>query len=74
MEELDGFINYLNGVHSAVKFTQKVSVTKVPYGPADIYKSVTRLNIRVYVKPTDKNMYLKYDSEHPYSLRYSMPY
>ena len=45
-------------------FYGKVSHCEVPFLDLLIYKSEPKLFTRLYVKPTDRHMYLRYVSEH----------
>ena len=73
LEELDDFISLLNRCHPTIIFTQELSVNEVPFLDLLIYKSATRLYTRLYVKPTDRHIYLKYDYVQSKSFRDSIP-
>ena len=68
------FIEHLNTVHSTIKFTSDISDTKISFLDLTIYIKQSALYTRLYTKPTDRHMYLNYLSEHPFSLKKSIPY
>ena len=74
MDSLLEFINHLNTVHSTIKFTSDISPTETAFLDLVIYIKGNRLYIRLHTKTTDRHMYLNYYSEHPMSLKRSIPY
>ena len=67
------FIGHLNTVHPTIKFTSDISETEISYLDLTIYIEQSKLYTRLYTKPTDRHMYLNYFSEHPMSLKKSIP-
>ena len=68
--ELDKFIEYLNQSHPTIKFTHESSTTSVDFLDLTIYKgqrhsSSFLLDIKPFLKPTNKFQYLEYNSAHP---------
>ena len=67
-ENLDAITDHLNSVHSSINFTTEtekpdgsfnflnVNITRIPYG---------RFATSVYRKPTNTNLYTRWDSAHP---------
>ena len=70
------FLEHLNTVHPTIKFTSDISDTEISFLDLTIYiyKKQSALHTRLYTKPTDRHMYLNYLSEHPVSLKKSIPY
>ena len=68
------FIEHLNTAHPTMKFTSDISGTGISFLDLTIYIKQSRLHTRLYTKPTDRYMYLNYFSEHPMSLKKSIPY
>ena len=68
------FIEHLNTVHPTIKFTSDISDTQISSLDLSIYLNESTLHTRLYTKPTDRHMYLNYFSEHPMSLKKSIPH
>ena len=68
------FIEHLNTVHPTIKFTSEISDTQKSFLDLSIYINQSTLHTKLYTKPTDRHMYLNYFSEHPMSLKKSIPY
>ena len=71
---LTKFIGHLNTVHPTIRFTSDISETEISFLDLTIYIEQSILYTRIYTKPTDRHMYLNYFSEHPMSLKKSIPY
>ena len=66
LDNLKIFIDYLNNIHSTIKFTSSHSFTNVPF--LDVNVSLTNdgnISTDLYTKPTDKHQHLLYSSCHP---------
>ena len=74
MDSLLEFIDHLNIVHPTIKFTSDISHTEISFLDLTIYIKQSQLHTRLYTKTTDRHMYLNYFSEHPMSLKKSIPY
>ena len=74
MDSLLGFIEHLNTVHPTIKFTSDISHTEIYLLDLTIYIRGCKLYTRLHTKTTDRQMYLNYPSEHPMSLKRSIPY
>ena len=74
MDPLLKFIIHLNIVHPTIKFTSGISDTEISFLDLTIYIQQSQLHTRLYTKTTDRYMYLNYFSEHPMSLKKSIPY
>ena len=57
-----------------MKFTSKISSTEKAVLESIIYTKGSKLYTRLYTKTTDRHMYMNFHSEHPMSLRRSIPY
>ena len=68
------FIQHLNTVHPTIKFTSAISPSEIAFLDLTIYITVTKLCTRLYIKNTDRHMYLNFNSEHPINLKRSLPY
>ena len=74
MDSLLEFINHLNTVHSTIKFTKEIYPTEIPFLDLILYIKGSRLYTRLHTKATDRHIYLNFCSEHPMSLKSSIPY
>ena len=74
MNSLIKFIEHLQTVHPTIKFTSDISETRISFLDLTIYIEQSKLHTQLYTKPTDRDMYLNYFSEHPMSLNKSIPY
>ena len=66
LDNLKIFIDYLNNIHSTIKFTSSHSSTNIPF--LDVNVSLTNdgnISTDLYTKPTDKHQHLLYSSCHP---------
>ena len=68
------FIKHLNTAHPTIKFTSDISDTQISFLDLSIYINEATLHTKLYTKSTDRHMYLNYFSEHPMSLKKSVPY
>ena len=75
MDSLLKFINHLSTVHHPIiKFTSDISDTEISFLDLTIYIQQSQLHTKLYTKNKDRHMYLNYSSEHPISLKKSIPY
>ena len=74
MDSLLEFIDHLNIVHPSIKFTSDISHTEISFLDLTIYIKNSHLHARLYMKTTDRHMFLNYSSEHPMNLKRSIPY
>ena len=72
MESLLEFTDHLSKVHPTIKFPS--SHTEISFLNLTIYNRDCKLYTTLYTKSTDRHMYLNYLSEHPVSLKRSIPY
>ena len=73
-KELDEFLEHANSIHPPIKFTHKVSKTKMSF--LDTITTVKEGNMTtdLYSKPTDKHQYLSPSSCHPKLCFKSIPF
>ena len=73
--ELMTFIKDLNEKHKTIKFDFQVSPRKIAFLDAMLYKDENNnIQTTLYRKPTDQQAFLHAISEHPRSLKSSIPY
>ena len=72
--ELITFIKELNEKHKTVKFDFQISLRKIAFLDAVLYKDENNIQTTLYRKPTDQQPFLHAKSEHPRSLNSSIPY
>ena len=73
-EELEKFNTHLNSVHETIKFTVEKSRTSVSFLDTEVHLDNSTIYTTLYVKPTDRNNYLPFDSAHPYHCKKGLPY
>ena len=66
-EKLKEFADVLNKKHSTIKFTAEWSKTQINFLDVTVYLENGKINIDLYVKPTDTPQYLHSSSCHPYN-------
>ncbi|CAJ0965680.1 unnamed protein product [Ranitomeya imitator] len=71
--ELDEFHSYLNTVDLTIKFTLVKSWTEIQFLDVLVEQKNGQLITTLYVKDTDRNNLLLYDSQHPCSMKRSIP-
>ena len=75
LDNLKIFIDYLNNIHSTIKFTSSHSSTNIPF--LDVNVSLTNdgnTSTDLYTKPTDKHQHLLYSSCHPLHTKKAIPF
>ena len=73
--ELMTFIKQLNEKHKTIKFDFKISLRKIAVFDAMLHKDKNNnIKTTLYRKPTDQQAFLHAKSEHPKSLKRSIPY
>ena len=72
--ELAKFITHLNKVHQSIKFTVEKSNISINFLDTNVRVCNEGLETTLYVKPTDRNNYLPFDSAHPMHCRKGLPY
>ena len=64
-DELNKFIPHLNTSSESIKFTSEISGTELNFLNVKVKMENSHLTTNLYVKPTDRNTYLPYNSAHP---------
>ena len=73
-DELEKFTTHLNSVHETIKFTIEKSRTSVSFLDTEVHLDNNRIYTTLYIKPTDRNNYLPFDSAHLYHCKKGLPY
>ena len=73
-DELEKFTTHLNSVHETIKFTIEKSRTSVSFLDTEVHLDNSHIYTTLYVKPTNRNNYLPFDSAHPYHCKKGLPY
>jgi len=73
---LHELLHTLNNHHSSIKFEMNYSYTDINFLDTIVYvnSNTDTLHTKLYIKPTYKNQYLHYNSEHPAHIKSSIPY
>ena len=72
-DELEKFTTHLNSVHETIKFTIEKSRTSVSFLDTEVHLDNSHIYTTLYVKPTNRNNYLPFDSAHPTIARKDYP-
>lgn len=76
--ELHDYFNRLNHFHKNFKFTLNFSLTDIPFLDIKVIKSYNSLGwflkTTLYTKPTDRKLYLDFNSEHTIHIKNSIPF
>ena len=70
---LDQFLTSLNKVNKHIKFTIEKSTLHVPFLDTTVFVENGELLTKLYTKPTDAHLYLRYDSCHPIACKTGIP-
>ena len=68
------YANIFMGKHPSIKFSYEISNTSTDFLDSTIYIRNRKLHTTIFTKPTDKQDYLHYQSEHPLPLNNSIPF
>ena len=72
--ELRNFIERYNTVHPCIRFTHTYSQTNINFLDVTVSIENGQLSTNLYRKPTDRQQYLHYQSDHPRHCKNSIPY
>ena len=67
-------LDELNTKHDPIKFEYKISKTSISFLDTEVYIKNNKIYTKIYRKQTDRQSFLYIDSEHPKSLKNSIPY
>ena len=74
-QECESLVEWLNGLMPGiVKFKFDFSYQKIQFLDLEIFLSDGRLGTNLYVKPTNKQLYLDFTSNHPDHCKEGIPY
>ena len=68
------YLNDLNTKHESITFKYQISKTRITSLDTEIYRKSNKLCTKLYRKKTDLQTFLNINSEHPNSLKASIPY
>ena len=68
-EQFKDFVMNLNNQYPSVKFSYQISDKSIDFLDTTVYIKNRRLHATIFTKPTDKQNYLHYKSEHPLPLK-----
>ena len=68
------FLNELNTKHEPIKFEYLISKTSITFLNTEVYIKNNKLYPKIYRKKKYRQTFLNIDSEHPKSLKTSIPY
>ena len=72
--DLEKFLNELNTKHPSIKFEYEISKERISFLDSVIYIKNNKLHTKIFKKKTDHQTFLNINSEHPKSLKSSIPY
>ena len=74
-EECEILVDWLNKLMPGViKFKYEYSCSKIVFLDLEIFKEDGRLKTSIHIKPTNKQLYLDFNSNHPMHCKQSIPY
>ena len=73
-EQFKDFVTNLNSQHASIKFSYQISDKSIDFLDTTVYIKNRRLHSTIFTKPTDKQNYLHYKSEHPLPLKNNIPF
>ena len=74
LNNLERFINYVNGFHHALKFRCEISETCVSFLDISVSINGDALATSISYKPTDSHSYLLFSFSHPNHTKQTIPY
>ncbi|CAJ0931895.1 unnamed protein product [Ranitomeya imitator] len=72
--ELETFHGFLNQIYPELQFTLTQSTTQIQFLDTLVYKAGSRLETDIFIKTTDRNGLLAFDSNHPRRMVGSLPW
>ena len=73
-KDLIKFLNELNTKHESIKFKYQISKTGIIFLDTEVYIKNNNLYTKIYRKKTDRQKFVNINSEHPKSLKASIPH
>ena len=68
------FLNELNAKQESIKFEYQISKTSITFLDTEVYIKNNKLYTKIYRTKTDRQTFFNINSEHPESLKTSIPY
>ena len=72
--DLEKFLNELNTNHSSIKFENEIAKERISFLDTEIYIKNSKLHTKIFREKTDRQTFPNINSEHPKSLKNSIPY
>ena len=72
-EQLTRNLHGLSAKHDSIKFEYKISKTSISFLDTEVYIKNNKLYTKLYSRQTDRQSFLHIYSEHPKSLKDSIP-
>ncbi|XP_062836681.1 uncharacterized protein LOC134298951 [Anolis carolinensis] len=69
-----GFSNWINTIHTSIKFTSHLNLSHINFLDVTVYKHHNKLLVKNFRKPSDKNSFLHYNSFHHFGLKTNLPF
>ena len=63
--ELTELIEHINNQNPSIQFTHEYSTQEITFLDMTVYKKKDKLQVKTYVKPTNKQLYIRNTSYHP---------
>ena len=73
-DQLITFLNDLNTKHNSIKFEYKISQSNIFNLDTEVYVKINKLYTKIGRKETERQNFLHISSEHPISLKNSIPH
>lgn len=73
-ESLSLFMSYLNSISPTISFTSEYSSASINFLDVKIQLMESKFSTDLFLKPTDRNAYLHYSSNHPRHTLQAIPY
>ena len=74
-EECESLVHWLNNfMPGVIKFKYEFSYSKIVFLDLEIFKEDGKLRTSIHIKPTNKQLYLDFNSNHPMHCKKSIPY
>ena len=73
-EELKDFHKMSNSIHPRIKVTMECSETNIAFLDVDMHMQEGNITTKIFAKKTDRHLYVHKKSDHPTSMKRSIPY
>lgn len=73
-ESLNEFVIFLNNITPTIQFSCESSTVSINFLDVKVYSSMGKLETDLFVKPTDRNSILHFNSQHPLHVLKSIPF